>query len=300
MTAVMLSLFCVSVSANAPMMPDIIIKLDKPYDGDYVVAVLSNRNAFDAFDEKYDYLENNSYKGENDLAALYKLRSVNDEDGYNYIADLDPYNKENESTDLPYNYDTFKIALYFPDTDTLVKTDILKKENYIEVFKLTLDEQKIADVQTAEYQEDHKSANGYSEGEYHPAVTAEKPTILSSAVIIRFLICLAINLVIEILFGLAFGYRKWQHILTIAVTNIITLILLTVSVWLINPPVYYGLLSFPFAFFELAVAAIEGTVYVILFRRFEYREKYLPWLAVVYAFFANFVTYVIGSLFNLI
>ncbi len=300
MTAVMLSLFCVSASANAPMMPDIIIKLDQPYDGDYVVAVLSNRNAFDAFDEKYDYLENNSYKGENDLAALYKLRSVNDEDGYNYIADLDPYNNENESTDLPYNYDTFKIALYFPDTDTLVKTDILKKENYIEVFKLTLDEQKIADVQTAEYQEDNNSANGYSEGKYHPAVTTEKPTIFSSAVLIRFLICLAINLVIEILIGLAFGYCKWQHILTIAVTNIITLILLTVSVWLINPPVYNGLLSFPFAFFELAVAAVEGAVYAILFRRFEYREKYLPWLAFVYAFFANLVTYVIGSLFNLI
>ena len=44
--AVMLSLCAVTVSANAPWYPDMIIKLDQPYDGDYFVAVLSNRNAF--------------------------------------------------------------------------------------------------------------------------------------------------------------------------------------------------------------------------------------------------------------
>ena len=294
--AVMLSLCTVTVSANAPWYPDMIIKLDQPYDGDYLVAVLSDRNAFYQYDERWY----NDYKGEYGHEALWaavkKIRSVGDKDGYTYIADIDGFNKVNGATDVEYPYDTFKIALYYPDTDTLVKTDILKKESYIEVFKLTLDAKEIADIQTAEYNE-----TTHREGEYHPAVTTEKPTvfslIFSPSCVKMFLVCLAFNLVVEILIGLLFGYRKWKHILTIAVTNIITLFLLTVSTILINPPVYGSLLSFPFAFFEIAVAAVEGTVYAIAFRRFDKSEKYRPWLAVLYAFVANAFTYVVGSLF---
>lgn len=297
--AVMLSMCAVPASANAPWYPDIIITLDKPYDGDYVVAVLSDRNAFYSYDEQW-YNDNKAEYGTEVIwATVKKLKSVGDEDGYSYIADVDDFNKVNRGTDVSYPYNTFKIALYFPDTDTLVKTDILKNENYIETYKLTLDEQKIAEIQVAE-----KDQKTFGEGEYHPAVTAEKPTVLalifSSSNVIQFLVCLAFNLVAEILIGLLFGYRTWRHILTIAVTNIITLILLTVSTVLINPHVYDSLLSFPFAFFEIAVAAIESAVYAIAFRHFEKSEKYRPWLAVLYAFAANAFTYVIGSLFYLI
>lgn len=297
--AVMLSLCAVSASANAPWYPDIIITLDKPYDGDYVVAVLSDRNAFYSYDEQW-YNDNKAEYGTEVIwATVKKLKSVGDEDGYSYIADVDDFNKVNRGTDVSYPYSTFKIALYFPDTDTLVKTGILKNENYIETYKLTLDAQKIAAIQVAE-----KDQKTFGEGEYHPAVTAEKPTalalIFSSSNVIRFLVCLAFNLVAEILIGLLFGYRTWRHILTIAVTNIITLILLTVSTVLINPHVYDSLLSFPFAFFEIAVAAVEGAVYAIAFKHFEKGEKYRPWLAVLYAFVANAFTYVVGSLFYLI
>lgn len=297
--AVMLSLCAVTVSANSALPPDISIALDPPYDGDYFVAVLSDRNAFYQYDERWY----NDYKGEYAHEALWeavkKIKNVGDDDGYTYIADIDYFNKVNGDTDVVYPYDTFKIALYFPDTDTLVKTDILKKESFFEVYKLTLDAQEIAAIQVAEVDQ-----NTYKEGEYHPAVTTEKPTvfslIFSPALVKMFLVCLAFNLVVEILIALLFGYRKWKHILTIAVTNIITLILLTVSTILINPPVYDSLLSFPFAFFEIAVAAVEGTVYAITFRRFDKSEKHSPWLAVLYAFVANAFTYVIGSLFYLI
>ena len=292
--AVMLSLCAVTVSANSAVYPDIIIKLDPSYEGDYYVAVLSDRNAFDAWNEKDDYLLESDYMGAQTLAALKKLRGARDEDGYIFIADLDCFNKVNGDTDVVYPYDTFKIALYFPDTDTLVKTDILKKESYIEVFKLSLDGKKIANIQTAEY-----NTTTNTEGEYHPAVTTDRP-IITKNIIKQFFICLAFNLVVEILIGLLFGYRKWKHILTIAVTNIITLILLTVSTILINPPVYDSLLSFPFALFEIAVAAVEGTVYAVAFRRFDKSKKFRPWLAVLYAFVANALTYVIGSLFYLI
>ena len=291
----MLSLCTVTASANASMWPDVIIKLDQPYEGDYIVVVLSDRNAFFPYNERYSDEDDaaDSYTA-NETAALNKIRSVGDEDGYQYIAYFDPYHRENGDTSLIYAYDTLKIALYFPDTDTLVKTDILKKDSYIEVFKLTLDKQRIADIQTAQYNQ-----TTLSEGEYHPAVITEKP-IVSMYMIKLFFICLAVNLAVETLIALAFGYRKWRHIVTIMVTNVVTLLMLTVSVQLINPPVAGGLLSFPFAYFEIAVAAVEGTVYAILFRRFEYREKYRPWLAVIYAVAANLVTYVIGAFFYIL
>lgn len=288
--AVMLSLCAVSASANAPLNPDIIITLDKPYDGDYLIAVLSDRNAFYQYDEQWY----NDYKGEYGHEALWaavkKIRSVGDDDGYTYIADIDGFNKANGATDVVYPYDTFKIALYFPDTDTLVKTDILVRQNYISLYQLTMNGKNITAVQTKQ---------DFENGVFRPAVTTVRP-YYQEQMLFRFLACLAFNLVVEILIGLLFGYRKWKHILTIAVTNIITLILLTVSTILINPPVYDGLLSFPFAFFEIAVAAVEGTVYAIAFRRFDKSEKYRPWLAVLYAFVANAFTYVVGSLFYLI
>ncbi|MBQ6413613.1 MAG: hypothetical protein IJI19_09065 [Ruminococcus sp.] len=285
--AVMLSLCAVSASANAPLTPDIIITLDQPYEGDYLIAVLSDRNAFYQYDEQWY----NDYKGEYGHEALWaaakKIRSTRDEDGYDYIADIDGFNKENRTTNVGYPYDTFKIALYYPDTDTLVKTKILVKEKYIHLYQLTLDGKNIKNVQTKQ---------DLNNGVFRPAVTTVRP-YFQEQMIFQFLVCLAFNLVVEILIGLLFGYRKWKHILTIAVTNFITLILLTVSTILINPPVYGSLLSFPFAFFEIAVAAVEGTVYAIVFRRFNKSEKYSPWLAVLYAFVANAFTYVVGSLF---
>lgn len=288
--AVMLSLCAVSASANAPLNPDIIITLDKPYDGDYVVAVLSDRNAFYSYDEQW-YNDNKAEYGTEVIrATVKKLKSVGDEDGYSYIADVDGFNKMNRGTNVSYPYDTFKIALYFPDTDTLVKTDILVRQNYISLYQLTLNGKNITAVQTKQ---------DFENGVFRPAVTTVRP-YYQEQILFRFLACLAFNLVAEILIGLIFGYRTWRHILTIAVTNIVTLILLTVSVLLINPPVYDGLLSFPFAFFEIAVAAVEGAVYAIAFKHFEKGEKYRPWLAVLYAFVANAFTYVIGSLFYLI
>ena len=105
----------------------------------------------------------------------------------------------------------------------------------------------------------------------------------------------------------AIGGRKVKRKLTVglvlaivltlitAAAVAVTLALLTVSTILINPLRYNGLLSFPFAFFEIAVAAVEGTVYAIAFKRYEYRETYRPWLAVLYAVIANLITYVIGA-----
>lgn len=289
--AVMLSVCAVTVSANAPLTPDIIITLEQPYDGNYIVAVLSDRNAFFHYDDWYH--DENYYLDpftDDEIAALKKLHSVGDEDGYDYIADLDGFNKESRGTYVEYPYDTFKIALYFPDTDTLVKTDILVRRNYIHLYQLTLDGKAIKDVQTKQ---------DLTNGVFRPAVTTVRP-YYQEQMMFQFLVCLTFNLVAEILIALLFGYRKWRHILTIAVTNIITLILLTVSVILINPPVYDGLLSFPFAFFEIAVAAVEGAVYAIAFRFFEDGEKYRPMFAVLYAAVANLFTYVIGAFFYLI
>ena len=288
--AVMLSLCAVSVSANAPLTPDIIITLDQPYEGDYLIAVLSDRNAFYQYDEQWYNDYKSEYGVEDMWAAVKKITSTRDEDGYDYIADIDGFNKENRTTNVGYPYDTFKIALYYPDTDTLVKTKILVKKNYIHLYQLTLDGKNIKNVQTKQ---------DLDNGVFSPAVTTVRP-YFQEQMVFQFLVCLAFNLVVEILIGLLFGYRKWKHILTIAVTNIITLILLTVSTILINPPVYDGLLSFPFAFFEIAVAVVEGAVYAIAFRLFDKSEKYSPWLAVFYAFVANAFTYVIGSLFYLI
>lgn len=288
--AVMLSLCAVSASANAPLTPDIIITLDQPYEGDYLIAVLSDRNAFYQYDEQWYNDYKSEYGVEDMWAAVKKIRSTRDEDGYDYIADIDGFNKENRTTNVGYPYDTFKIALYYPDTDTLVKTKILVKEKYIHLYQLTLENKSIKNVQTKQ---------DLNNGVFRPAVTTVRP-YFQEQMFFQFLVCLAFNLVVEILIGLLFGYRKWKHILTIAVTNIITLILLTVSTILINPPVYDSVLSFPFAFFEIAVAAVEGTVYAIAFRHFNKSEKYSPWLAVLYAFVANAFTYVVGSLFYLI
>ena len=283
--AVMLSLCAVTVSANAPIIPDIVITLDEPYDGDYVVAVLSDRNAFYSYDEQWY----NDFKNEDGTEAMWaavkKLRSVKDEDGYDYIAHLDPFNRSNKDTGVQYPYDSFKIAVYYPDSDFLTETGILVREKYIQLYQLTMNGKSITGVQSKQDSEN---------GVFRPAVTAVRP-YYQEQLLFRFLASLAINLAVEILIALTLGYRTWRHIITIAVTNLITLFLLTVSVLLINPPVYDGLLSFPFAFFEIAVAAVEATVYAIAFKRFEKGKKYRPWLAVIYAFIANLITYFIGA-----
>ena len=288
-----------SASANAPAWPDIIIKIDEPYDGDHVVAVLSDRNAFNSYEDYYaefganDVQFDSSY--ELDLAAMNKIHSEKDEDGYDYIVKLDPFNKSNGETEVDYFvYETFKIAIYYPDSDTLVKTGILKKEDYIEVFRLTMDGKEIVNIKSSAYDTETESS-----GEFLPAEYAERQ-LITGRVMIKFLICLAVNLVVELLIALLFGYRKWQHILCIAATNIVTLILLTLSVMLINPPVGNGMLSFPFAFFEIAVAAIEAGVYLIVFRRIKGQKPFKPWLAVIYAAAANAATYLIGSMIYLL
>ena len=289
LTVIMLSLCSVSVSANAPVTPDIIIRLDRPYDGDYCVIVLSNIHRFRHYSEWFDGKGYEDQYTKTEQAAIRKLKSSGDQDGYGYIVELDHFNKTDGETYVEYPYDSFKIALYYPDSDLLAKTDVLIKDKYIQVFLLTMDGKRIADVQTARYDQD-----SHTIGEYQPAVKGYAP-YYQERLAVKFVLCLGINLVVEILIALIFGYRKRGHILTIVITNIVTLALLTVSTILINPLRYNGLLSFPFAFFEIAVAAVEGTVYAIAFKRYEYRETYRPWLAVLYAVIANLITYVIGA-----
>lgn len=190
-----------------------------------------------------------------------------DSDGYYFLQWAWKVNDTKEFSWTYYPPNEFKVLLYYPESNTFVVSDVCKRYAFDTYYTVDMDGQKMTSV---EYD---KSLSGDSR------LNVFKSYDLKNE-IVGLIGRMAITVVIEMVIGLLFGFRK-KELLYILLINIITQILLNVLLNVLPFDYLYYLLL------EILVLVVEGVFYCLVFKK-------KKWYCLLYALTANVSSFVIG------
>ncbi len=277
----MVSVFPMAVSADSGPKPSVHIFFDHMGDELCYGTLLSKNSstgpasAWDGEEEHARYGEEFSYKTF-DYETWKAFVEYEDSDGYYFLQEgwLVSETKEIAWTYYPPN--SFKILLYFPETETFLVSGIY--ETYAFDTYYTVDMDGICD------REPDAGVRLHAYRSYNYGV--EIWSLLA-----RILLTIAIEMAVAVLFG----FRKKKQILLLIGANTATQILLNVLLNIIN----YNSGEFAFLFyyflFEWIVIVLEAVVYCIWMQKLSEKRKPV-WFYVLYSVLANIVSFGAGVL----
>ena len=216
------------------------------------------------FDSKY-YWEENYFNEEAEMSWQVFV-DYEDEDGFYFLQLW--WKVDSEANTIRWGYYppyTFKVLLYYPESDTFVSSKIYERYAFDSYYTVNM---KIADG---------------------AQLTLNKSYDYASEVV--GLLCrIALTILIELLIALIFRMKGRRVMWTIFIVNAITQIVLNVALNLIF--YFDGVLMYllMYVLFEIGVVIIETVAYCILLRK-----GGVPiWKSILYAIVANAVTAVLG------
>lgn len=169
---------------------------------------------------------------------------------------------------------TFKVLLYYPETNTFVTSDIYERYAFDSYFSVDMQGVDITTTQAAPQLQLKNNYNYFKE---------------IATFICRVIITIAVEMGIAWLFRFR-GKKVW---LCLLITNVVTQLILNVILNVVN---YYdgGLaLILVYFFAEFVVLVVEAVTYCIALRKLG--EPKVPiWKSLLYAFVANIVSFVSG------
>lgn len=197
-----------------------------------------------------------------------------DPDGFYFLSFAKQCNESKSFTWGYYPPDTFKLLLYFPETNTFVSSDIYEQYAFDSYFSVDM---KGVDTTKTQAQPQLKLQNSYN---YFKEI---------ATLICRMAITIALEMGIAWLFRFH-GKKVWWCIL---ITNIATQLVLNLILNIVN--YYNGIfwLILVYFFAEFVVLFVESVVYSIALLKLG-EPKVPVWKSVLYAFVANIVSFIGG------
>ncbi len=255
----LIGLFPVSVSADMGPKPSVEIDFEGLPEGQKVYAAfLADQESYGPQHEFSREELKGVHKDEKKLEAALAFYDKAKEEGLYFWGDVYEVGNDEPLSMHYYPPETFKVAVY--DGNGTVRVSALTK-------KTAFDSLYTLNVSTMEIR--------------------ENPQTLKT--ILGFLARCFITIVVEVLIGLIFGFRKKEEVRFIILTNFFTQVFLNaVLTWI----AYYEggmvwLIFFPLS--EIVVFLLEGIIYTVRFRK-----THRWWLIWLYALFANGITAYIG------
>lgn len=190
----------------------------------------------------------------------------------------------NETKELAWTYyppEEFKILLYFPETGEYAVSGVYERYAFDSYYTVNMEGAKLFVEYNEELSSDD-SLNVYRSYNFRVEIAALAARIL-------------ITIIIEMAIALLFGYREKKQLLLLAGVNSGTQIILNVLLNIINYNSGAAAFVIFYVLLELAVFVIEAILYYRLLNKICVRQK-PKWLAVVYAFVANAVSFGAGML----
>lgn len=216
----------------------------------------------------WDGVAGNEGYREGEEAVWQAFVDYKDADGYYYLQENWNCTETHQLNWTYYPPSPFKILLWFPETDTYYVSEIYERYAFDSYYTVNL-----SNI-TAEAIQADESYNFTWE-------------------IISLIARVAATILLEMVIAFIFGYREKKAVVFIASVNIITQLILNVSLNIIN----YNMGSMAFTFFfivlELVVFALEAVIYSLLLKRFT-AKKADSMRATAYAFVANAASFAIG------
>ena len=249
--------------------PSVNIKVNNlEKDQEVYITLLSKEESTGPFSKDTELQNHEDYLED----GFNKFKSIEDKDGYYFLGNLNLLKGNGTYSWSYYPPENFKIALYFPDQNLVLISKPYSRYAFNSNFKLNYNDLDLKDG--VYYFDNEISITKYRE------INKE---------IKSFLLRLVLTIIIEYLVALAmFRPTKYQTELIIKI-NVLTQILLNLTISLIL--YFYGFLAFFIIFIpcEIAVFIIEGVIYK---RRLNQNlpENKKPAMPMLYSFIANFIS----------
>ncbi len=264
----LLSVFCLSVSADLGPKPSVIVEFDNMGDELCYGTLLSGDKAngpYSAWDGDEEHIYNEGV----DVDIWRKFAEYQDQDGFVFLQIGWHLGKDHVIDWTYYPPSVFKILLYYPETDTFVVSGIYESYAFDSYFTVDM-----ANVKTGE-------------------MLVATSTYDYGAEIGGLMVRIIATIVIEMLVALIFGFVEKKQLLLLICANSATQIILNVLLNVINYRSGGYALVFYYVLFELLVFAIEAVLYSILLKKISQNPKN-TWVYVVYALVANAVSFITG------
>jgi len=236
----------------------------------------------------WDGNENNAQHNENERYSYATLDyktwkafvEYEDSDGYYFLQEGWVVSETKEIAWTYYPPSSFKILLYYPETDTFVVSGICERYAFDTYYTVDMDGVNIGDVKYDEKLSNDERIEAYRSYNYRIEIFS---------MVARILITIAIEMVIALLFG----FRKKKQLLLLIIINTVTQLVLNVLLNVINYNSGQMAFVMNYVLFEVIVFAIEAIVYCKWLKKLSEQPK-KNWFYVVYALAANAISFVAG------
>lgn len=208
-----------------------------------------------------------------DMEIWRAFAEYEDTDGYYFLQIGWQVSETKEIAWTYYPPSSFKILLYYPETDKFVVSDIYDKYAFDTYYTVDMAGLEIGSVEYNKELSSDRRINAYPSYNFRMEFGALAARI-------------AITIVIELGIALLYGIRKKKQILLIAVVNVVTQIILNI---LLNLMIY-SLSEFLFVFLYMLCEAIVFVTEAVLYRKLLSKwsdKKRSAWYYIAYAIIAN-------------
>lgn len=227
----------------------------------------------------WDGKEENIHSNDLDLDIWRAFVEYQDADGYYFLQWGWLCSETKQLNWTYYPPSSFKILLYYPESDTYAVSDIYERYAFDSYFTVDMDGVKIGNVTS-------------DEAGKEAILTADKSYDYTWETIS--LVCrIVITIILEILIAFLFKFGQKKLLLVIAGINVITQVLLNVSLNIINYTKGSRAFVWNYILLEIAVFAVEAFIYSLLFGKYSKTERHKE-KSVRYAFVANACSFAAG------
>lgn len=287
LTAFIVTNFSIKVNADTGPKPSVYIQFENMGDELCYGTLLSNypvagsSRVWDGDPEEAVHNGNENYKNTLlDHDTWKAFVEYEDPDGYYFVQVAW---KVNETKEIDWTYNppsSFKILLYYPETETFVSSGIYEPYAFDTYYTVDMDGDSIDSVSYNKKLSTNSRLTAYRTYNYIKEFLSLAARIV-------------ITIAIEMAVALLFGFRKKKQLLILALVNTITQVLLNVLLNVIayrsGPPafvMYYIL-------FEIIVTVLEAILYCAILKKVSEPPKG-NWYYILYALTANAVSFGAG------
>ena len=275
----LISVFTLPINADMGPKPSVRVNLENMPDVKCYGTLLS-KNSSTGPQSAWDGNDDHIYNYDLDIEIWRKFAEYKDADGYYFLQIAWEVTKTNQIAWTYYPPQSFKILLYFPESDTFAVSGIYERYAFDTYYTVDMDGVNIGSVNLDEAQSTNERIEAYRSYQWRQEMLS---------LFTRILITIAIEMAVAIMFG----FRNRNQLITLIVINSVTQIVLNLLLNIINYNSGQYAFIFWYVVFELIVFALEAVIYCRILKKFSKKPKRNGFYY-GYAFVANAVSFVAG------
>ncbi len=310
---IIVSMFPISASADLGPKPSVTVEFENMGEELCYGTLLSETEFFGPY-SVWDGDEEHIYNYDLDIDIWRKFVEYKDQDGFVFLQIAWNLSEEKAISWTYYPPTVFKILLYYPKSDTFVVSEIYERYAFDSYFTVDMEGVDIGYIETdsvriTEDVTEDITGDVIAGGEV-PTSALKLPNAETGdnktggglvatrsydygreigSLIARIIL----TIIIEMVIALIFGFVEKKQILLLICVNSVTQIILNVLLNIINYRSGEYALMFFYVLLELAIFVIEAIAYGIFLNKLS-EKKRGAWVYVLYAFFANALSFALG------